>query len=175
MKEQCPKNVKDAIKHLYTITKANKAAEKEFVSDRKSTMKEILAFLDKNGANDISFEISSRLGMKLVTASKRVSRTISYDAVLLEKKLGKETCLEFVDREYIINDFDGLVRYLKSCGVNPQKFKSFIRCDKTVNKAKLEQQFQLGEITLEDIEDCYSVKESTPYVDVKVKDIFVEE
>ena len=58
--------------------------------------------------------------------------------------------------------------YLKECGVDPKVFKTFITVQKEVNKKSLEQMYELGEVTLEDIKGCYDVETINSYIDIKV-------
>ena len=62
----------------------------------------------------------------------------------------------------------GLVEYLKSYGVDPKKFKSFISAEEKVLSEKLEQLEALGEISKEDLAGCYEVKPRSSYLRISV-------
>ena len=58
----------------------------------------------------------------------------------------------------------GLIKYLKSCGVDPKKFKKFIDIDETLNETKLDTYYETGALKTKDIEGCYTVKMGEPYI-----------
>ena len=63
---------------------------------------------------------------------------------------------------------NGLVTYLKECGISPKVFKSFISVRKTVNTKELDKLEELGKITAEQIKGCYTVKSQNPYFTVNI-------
>jgi hypothetical protein len=63
---------------------------------------------------------------------------------------------------------NGLITYLKDCGISPKVFKSFISVRKTVNTKELDRLEELGKITAEQIKGCYTVKSQSPYFTVNV-------
>ena len=71
---------------------------------------------------------------------------------------------KFIDKTYTINDFEGLVEYLKTCGVDPIKFKSYLQITENVNQKKLDQLSNLGIINENDIKGCYEVKKNEGYI-----------
>lgn len=92
---------------------------------------------------------------------------IIFDADKLEKKLksklGKDKLSLIISKKFIIDDFDGLIEYLKTCGVDAKKFKEFISVEKTVNNKKIDELSKIGEIDEEDVSGCYQVKTSESY------------
>jgi hypothetical protein len=74
-----------------------------------------------------------------------------------------------VVKRYNIIDMEGLIKYLKSCGVNPTKFKSYIGVEKSVNMNAFNQLYDLGEIQKSDIEGCYTVNKSASYLKINAK------
>lgn len=67
-------------------------------------------------------------------------------------------CKDVIDKSYTITDIDSLIIYLKSCGVDPKVFKSFINVTKTVDEKKLDKLADLGLIRKEQLEGCYTLK-----------------
>ena len=86
----------------------------------------------------------------------------------MEKLLGKEKSKKVINKTYVINDFKGLVAYLKECGVDPKIFKTFIDVQREVDTKSLEQMYELGDVTLEEIKGSYNVDTICSYVDVKI-------
>ena len=100
----------------------------------------------------------------------RIQRTsIDFDPERLEKSLGKEISKSVINRSYEIADIDGLIGYLKECGVDPKVFKSFLNVYKSVDYDELDRLEELGKISREQVEGCYTVKRQKPYFTVSVK------
>lgn len=100
----------------------------------------------------------------------RVQRTsIDFDPERLEKSLGKELSRDVISKSYEIADIDGLIKYLKECGVDPKVFKSFLNVYKSVDYDALDRLEELGRISKEQVEGCYTVKRQKPYFTVSVK------
>ena len=82
----------------------------------------------------------------------------------LKEKLSKDLFKQVTDKTYYIDDMEGLVRYLKKCGVNPKKFKMYVSSEVLVNEQKLDEAFQNDEIDMKQLEGCYSLKLGEPYM-----------
>ena len=91
------------------------------------------------------------------------------DIDALENNLSKEMSKDVIDKSYTITDINRLIIYLKSCGVDPKVFKSFINVTKTVDEKKLDKLADLGLIRKEQLEGCYTLKRKKPYFTVKMK------
>lgn len=172
MKEQLtvPKRFKELANKFYKSNKQFKEYKRTYEEEKEKLTSELIDFLDRFELDKLDFEVSTLSNNCIVRVSKRTKTTINYDVSKIVSKVDKELCNSFIDKEYHIDDINGLVKYLKTCNVDAKKFKSFIRVEETVNKNKLEQLFQLGDITTEDLKGCYSFKQSKPYIDVKVSE-----
>ena len=96
------------------------------------------------------------------------SSRVEFNPDKLEKALGKELSRDVIQKHYEIVDMNGLVTYLKECGINPKVFKSFVSVRKTVNTKELDRLEELGKITAEQIKGCYTVKSQSPYFTVNI-------
>lgn len=96
------------------------------------------------------------------------SSRVEFNPDKLEKVLGKELSRDVIQKHYEIVDMNGLITYLKDCGISPKVFKSFISVRKTVNTKELDRLEELGKITAEQIKGCYTVKSQSPYFTVNV-------
>ena len=143
--------------------------EKQYNEKRKSLQTTIRNFMYTNGFNSFNF-LAHHGRFKGNEVPLRVldvkPKRIEFDVEALEEKVDKELLNEFLDKKYVIINMQGLIKYLKSCGVNPKKFKKFIEVEKTVNKQKLDELSELGEITLDDLKGCYEIKESEGYIKI---------
>lgn len=112
----------------------------------------------------LTFDDSLNAGKLVVT---RVQSTkVEFNPDKLEKALGKELSRGVIQKHYEIVDMNGLITYLRECGVNPKVFKSFISVRKTVNVKELDRLEELGKVTAEQIKGCYTIKSQNPYFTV---------
>lgn len=102
-----------------------------------------------------------------VTRIQRMS--VDFDPEKLEKTLGKDISKEVIHKSYEIADIDGLIGYLKECGADPKIFKSFLNIYKSVDLDELDKLEELGKISRDQVEGCYTVKRQKPYFTVSVK------
>lgn len=111
---------------------------------------------------DISDELSFNDGKKLRVTKVRTKK-VEWLIDKLKQNISKELFSEIVTKTYTIKDINGLIKYLKSCGVDPKKFKTFIEVKEEVNEQKFDTLYQTGKVKAKEIEDCYKVKLGEPY------------
>jgi hypothetical protein len=166
--------VKQAICDYYELNEKHKQQEEEFKSQKNKLETYISNFLFSNGVEKLRFRATqgNRFGQNQqdVECKKIIRRSVIFDIDRLKQRLGKERCLEFIDKEYQINDMDGLVKLLKKSGVNPKDFKKFIDVNEVVNTKKLDKLKDIGDITLEELKGCYTVEELSSYIKVNAID-----
>lgn len=104
-----------------------------------------------------SDEVGSEAGVLIATKVERVVN-ITYDIAKLKKKLDKGLFDEIVDRTYTVTNIDALIALLKKAGIKPKEFKPLIHVTETVNNAKLQQAYSVGEVTVADIADAYDAR-----------------
>ena len=105
---------------------------------------------------DISCFDESSSCLEDVRVNRIQKISVDFDAVKLENVLSKQLRKQVIIKRYEIIDYDGLVKYLKDCGVNPKIFKQFLNVSKTVDVQELERLEELGKITKEQIQNCYT-------------------
>ena len=168
---QANEEVKRNIVRLYELNNSHKQSENEYKKEKEKLQRDISNFLFIEGIDGCEFRATIGDFAKeptLISAKKIRRKKINYIVDKLEKALGKVKSKKIINKTYLINDFNGLVTYLKECGVDPKVFKTFITVQKEVNKKSLEQMYELGEVTLEDIKGCYDVETINSYIDIKV-------
>lgn len=163
--------IKDSVRKLYDAQQEKKQFDKYYEEVRKKEQLSISNFMFTNLPKDQnSFEIELDEGAGYYTNHVKLNVTrirtkkITWMLDKLKHKLGKDIYSEVVDKTYTVNDMHGLIKYLKSCGVDPKKFKKFIDVDETLNEAKLNTYYETGALKKEDIERCYDVKMGEPYI-----------
>lgn len=162
---------KRTIIELYELQQNFKKQESEYKQRREELQTSIKNFMFVNGIGGASFianqgifaKEESVLNAKVITPCK-----VEFDADKLEQKLGKEKCVDFICKEYTISDINGLIKYLKSCGVSSKKFKSFINVKKKVDSKKINELSEVGKLSNDDIKGCYELIKGTSYIKINV-------
>lgn len=149
--------------------------QKEFKErqERFNTIKQLFyndaeELFNYEGINKLVIDNEDLEGNELVV-NKVQKTSVIFDADALENNLSKEMCKDVIDKSYTITDINRLIVYLKSCGVDPKVFKSFINVTKTVDEKKLDKLADLGLIRKEQLEGCYTLKRKKPYFTIKMK------
>lgn len=162
--------IKDSVQRLYKAQQDKKKFDKYYEDVKKKEQLCISNWMFsniKNGEN--SFTVKLDNGMDFysnpvtVTVTKVRRKKVTWNIEELKKKLSKEKFATVVNKEYTVIDMPGLVKYLKSCGVDPKKFKKFISVSETLDETKLDTMYETGKLKQEEIRGCYTVGISEPY------------
>lgn len=95
---------------------------------------------------------------------------IEYDVDAILETLGKDEAKRFVEWSYSIPDFKRFALFLKSKGITAKDVRPFLSVKKEVNQDKLTKLYEKGEITLEDLDGCYTAS-VTKSVALRMKNI----
>ena len=148
------------ILELLSINKKSKDAQEKYKAEKAKYEERIRNVLKGKNINSYSFKNENYYYKATVVKQKK----IEFNAEMIEQVIDKDLFNEICDKKYEIIDYEGMVKYLKSLGASPKVFKKFIHCEKSINKYKLDQLSELGDISLDDIEGCYTVSENSGYV-----------
>lgn len=91
-------------------------------------------------------------------ATRVVPTKVVWDVPKLKKKLDADVLSDVVKREYTVLDMVGLARYVKSLGGSQSKLKSFFLVSESVDEEAMDQAFEVGDITRDDVSGCFSVE-----------------
>lgn len=146
--------------------------QKQFAEAKERFEQDMLECSDQIGKKRMcfsgdQFDSNSEADTLNVTRVEKVS--IEWFAEKLERKLPKPVAKKVIRKQYRIRDMRGLTAYLKSCGVDPKVFKTFIDVERTVDQKAVDQLGEVGEISVNQIAGCYVVKCLKPYFTLKVK------
>ena len=167
-------NEKKTIQEVYELYKLEnkyKEMKKKYEDKKKKLTTSIRNYMFSNGFNSFQY----KKGNDLIDVKSITQKRISWDVEKLEKKLDKELLNEILDKQYVVNNMEGLIKYLKSCGVNPKQFKKYITIEKKVNQKKFNELSELGDVSLDDVKGCYELNECNGYVKINIKEILEEE
>lgn len=163
--------IKSSVARLYRLQQEKKDFDKYYSEVKNKEQLSVSNFMfSALPKGTESFEIELDEGTAFyekpvkVRVNKIRKKTILWNVEKLKKKLNKNHYNEVVDKTYTISNMLGLIKYLKRCGVDPVKFKSFIDVTESVNETKLNNLYELGEVSKADLGGCYDVNMSEPYI-----------
>lgn len=165
--------VKDAVVRLYESQARFKQVEDAYKEERKRLQQDILKYMGQHGL--CSFNFLAQQGVfandnRNLKIMGITPKKVNFDVEKMEELFGKEVLKEVVVKHYHITDMPGLVEYLKTCGVNPKKFKSFIEVEKEVDVRAVNRLGDVGVIKKEELAGCCNVIEGESYVKIQVID-----
>ena len=156
---------------LYKLEKKYKEIKKSYEQKKTKLTTAIKNFMYIHKGIHDGFEFNAKRNEEqdcIFSVKKIEPASIVWDADKLEMKLTKAQRQEVINKTYFIEDIDGLVKYLKSCGVNPKRFKHYLRIEKSVDVGALEQLDAVGAIDREELEDCYTTVTKSSYLRVNM-------
>ena len=156
------------VKEFYNEQKEFKEKQERFNTIKQLFYNDAEELFNYEGISKLVIDNDDLEGNELVV-NKVQKTSVIFDIDALENNLSKEMCKDVIDKSYTITVINRLIVYLKSCGVDPNVFKSFINVNKTVDEKKLDKLANLGLIRKEQLEGCYTLKRQKPYFTVKMK------
>lgn len=163
--------IKDSVRKLYDAQQEKKQFDKYYEEVRKKEQLAISNFMFTSlpkGQNSFEIELDEGKGYYTNHVKLNVTRVrtkkVTWLLDKLKQKVGKDIYSEVVNKTYTVNDMQGLIRYLKTCGVDPKKFKRFIDVTEELDETKLDTYYETGALKTKDIEGCYAVKMGEPYI-----------
>lgn len=157
---------KTLVKKYLRLKEQKRIAEEALKSFKEEFESKIEKYFEQKNIEksiDISFYDESSSCIEEIRVNRVQKKTIEFDADKLEKCLEKQLSKKVISKRYEISDYKGLVKYLKSCGVNPEEFKKYITVKKQVDVEELERLEELGMIDLDTISGCYKVILHNPF------------
>jgi hypothetical protein len=94
----------------------------------------------------------------LFSVSKKIDTSIEFFSDALSQKLDKKMFNRVTNKTMTIENINGLVKMLKSYGVDPKEFKNYIKTTRHVDIEEVERLIDLGEIQIEDLQGCFKAE-----------------
>ena len=145
-------NVKQVVEDIGAL-KIRITELEHMLSEKK---KLIGTYFDKSGKTSLSSGNT--------TVYVQTKTTIDYDIPAMKKKLDKELFNQIVDKKYVISDIKGFRKIIEEIldrSDAPYEFsdlKPFISVESSVNKEQLSRLYEVGELSLTDLDGCYNAK-----------------
>lgn len=144
---------------------------------RKTVLEKIDKLMKQKDADAVYVEYSDEIpdplnpklnimGRKSMRVTRVSRKKISWFIDKLEQTLGKQLCGKFIAKEYQITNWQEFASVLKKYDVPASEVLPFVNVIKTVDEKKLDYLSELGEINADDLEGCYSVEETSSYLQV---------
>ena len=115
------------------------------LNQKKATMAK---YFDKSGERSASNDECT------VYVQERTN--IDYDIEALKQTLPRDQYDSFVVTEHSIDDWKGFCRLLKKHGLTAEEVRPFISIVRKVDQQKLNQMYEHGAITIQDLHGCYT-------------------
>ena len=115
------------------------------LNQKKATMAK---YFDKSGERSASNDECT------VYVQERTN--IDYDIDALKQTLPRDQYDSFVVTEHSIDDWKGFCRLLKKHGLTAEEVRPFISIVRKVDQQKLNQMYEHGAITIQDLHGCYT-------------------
>lgn len=169
------KTLKSKLVELYRRKVQLKKLDAEYKTMKENLDAEVKAYMANAGSDSLHFSFKQQVPEspgsqydimvdKNVRIMNVIRKKVVFNPDILEERLGKEFCRDFISRRYEITNWDGMVKLLKSKGIKPSEFLPFINVEKKVDNAKIDQMESVGDIKREELEGTYEVLELSNYL-----------
>lgn len=147
-----------------------RAVEEKFKAIKEDFESEMESMFHDRSCNSIAITNHSlAIGEPDTIKVTKVERTsIRWNVDKLKKRVPREIAKQVLRKEYRITNMPQLVKYLKSCGVDPAVFKQFITVEESVDQDAIDKMGELGYVSPQQISGCYVVECSKPYFKVSM-------
>ena len=165
--------VAEKIIELHNLKESHKQSEAEYKKSVEKLTRDIKNFMFVHGIDSLSFELKqlSENGKHQQVVCKQITPvSVIFDAEAVDKKVDKHMSSRIIQKEIVIDDWNGFTKYMKEMGASFKNIKRYISARKTVDRKALENADKLGQISLADLKGCYSVKKSASYLKTEISE-----
>lgn len=165
------KGIKQISYEMFKLNLQFKEQEIAYKQKKAELQGKIQKYLQKKDQKSFGFGI----GNSTYKVQNVEQKKIIWDIDELKRKLSSDILNKILIKEVKVVDLVGLMKYLKSCGVDSKEFKKYISVSTTVNEKQVNQLSEMGEIDESDLNGCYVVKPISSYVRIDVEENEPEE
>lgn len=156
-----------AVLRYETARAAEQMAKKRLADAKADFYSEMDELYDTGSFDGKSYGVSDDEVDYNVTRVVRCK--VEYDIGKMKEKLPSNVISEVVEKQVSVIDYKALAAYVKSLGGSAAKLKSMLHVDESVNEKRLEELSELGEFDDSLMDGCFSVSESEPTYQLRVK------
>lgn len=141
-------------------------AEQEAKQKYAELQAKLQTYLNKSGEKGLQFPFKGKM-YKVVGVKPK---TTVWDIEKLTNRLKKtndnsdEILSQIFDVKVIVSDISGFKKLLKEYGIKFKDVKPYLTIEKKVNEKKINELSEIGEMTMKDIEGCYTIQEKNGYI-----------
>lgn len=168
--------IEQSVRRLYEAQQEKKKFDQYYDEVRKKEQLAVTNFMFTNlPKGEETFDIELKDGVNYYTNHVKLKVTkvrrkkLTWKFEKLKQNISKQLYKTVVNKTYKVNDMDGLIKYLKQCGVDAKKFKKFIDVEESMNETELDRMYETGKISKEDkaqLGKCCDVEISEPYIKI---------
>ena len=155
------------IEKLMLEVESNESKAKQLQTKADIARKQVKADMLGNGIDAYVVD-DDETNPKFLQASVYTMRKISYDVEAIKEKLSKEQ-RKLVTKTIMVAEQTGLKEFIKRHPELRDEVKEFVSKVDMIDEHKLGLAIEYGNVTLKDIEGCYSVNESDVFKMQRVK------
>lgn len=171
-------SIEEVVSNFYELKQQKKLDDDAFNDEKQEfydVMDRYFESKEAHGATKITLTVgyddedNTRAIGGEYTVTRCCKRNVVFDVAKLRHKLSKKKFKAVSKTTWSCFDIDGLAKYVKSLGGEFDVFKSFFNVTTEVDESEVNRLSEIGEVTAEDIEGCYSVNEGKPWYKVSFK------
>ena len=114
-------------------------------------------------------EKNNKIKVNGVAATKRERIEIIYDIEKMREKIDRKLFNKITERTYFVTDIESLIVLMKEANIKPKNFKKYVKPQIKVNKDAIEKAYDVGDISKDDLQGCYTAK-VTKYIELRKDD-----
>lgn len=90
--------------------------------------------------------------------------TVTYDVKKFKKALGKKRANLFLKKRFTLTNVQEFKKLLDEYGVPGKEVKKYVLRDESVNETSINQAYEVGELSVKELEGTYTVKPRTEFL-----------
>lgn len=164
----------NSIDRLYRARQKKRQFEERYNAINKQEQLAISNFIFSNfpaGTDGFTYEYNDSGVLRNLSIKRQRRAVITWDIEKVKKRVSKSVFKKIAKQTYTINDIEGLIEYLKTCRVDPKRFKQYIDKTEEIDTKALDDAYELGMLERNDIKGCYKIEYGEPYIRMReIKD-----
>jgi hypothetical protein len=155
---------------------AERVSSKDRLDAENKKLETYIGELDKKVSNILftaglkTIDVKTNRGINFISCPSiikitKVSRKkVIWNIPKMKEILDKDVCSELITKKVSIPDPDAFVKLMKKYNVNPKEFKKLLYVEESVNEQGLNQMYELGDISVKEVNSFCKVEEGTSYL-----------
>ncbi|MCR5587487.1 MAG: hypothetical protein K6F77_08140 [Lachnospiraceae bacterium] len=158
--------ISDRIKFYWESKRTFETTQRSFNEEKFDFKQEMDKYFDLVSDDDNKFTVDLRAevkGVKKVVCQRISQVEVTFNTNKLKDVLNKKQQKSVIRKHYQVNNWPGLLGFLKESGVEWKEFIKYVDVSETVDEAALEKLVELGEVDTDEIIECSNSRIKTQY------------